>query len=119
MTAAYPKQLVARAKQAATEGSIHLQEGVYVGLLGPSLETPAETRFLQKIGADAVGFSTVLEVIAAVQAGMNVLGLSVITNINNPDQPLPARAEEIISVAKESAPRLTVIIQRIAGELNT
>lgn len=117
MTAAYPQELIALAKKAAAEEGIHLQEGVYAGLAGPSLETPAETRFLKTIGADAVGFSTVPEVIAAVQAGMRVLGLSVITNINNPDRPRPALAEEIIAVAGQNAPKLAAIIRRVAGGL--
>ncbi|MEZ4550667.1 MAG: hypothetical protein R2874_09375 [Desulfobacterales bacterium] len=64
-----------------------LQQRVYAGLKGPSLETSAETRFLGRIGADAVGFSTVMEAICAVHAGMKVLGLSIITNINDPDHP--------------------------------
>jgi len=117
MTAAYPQELITLAKKAAAEEKLHLREGVYAGLAGPSLETPAETRFLKTIGADAVGFSTVPEVIAAVQAGMRVLGLSVITNINNPDRPRPALAEEIIAVARQNAPKLAAIIRRVAGGL--
>ncbi|MEK7706081.1 MAG: purine-nucleoside phosphorylase [Myxococcota bacterium] len=65
---------------AAREAQITLREGVYAGLLGPSYETPAEIRMLQRLGADAVGMSTVAEVIAAVHAGLKVAGLSVITN---------------------------------------
>jgi len=115
MTAAYSGPLMEMARRAAAEQGVELRKGVYAGLLGPCLETPAETRFLIKIGADAVGFSTVLEVIAAVQAGMDVLGLSIITNINNPEQPQPASAGEIISVARENAPKLAAIIRRVAG----
>jgi len=92
---------------------LHGQEGVYVGLRGPSLETPAEIRFLRTIGADAVGFSTALEVIAAVHAGMKVLGLSTITNIHNPDDPNPSSVEEIIAVAQAAAPKLEGIIRKV------
>jgi purine-nucleoside phosphorylase len=90
-----------------------LQKGVYAGLKGPSLETPAEIRFLTTIGADAVGLSTVQEVIAAVHAGMRILGLSVITNVNHPDRPVPATLEEIIAVADQAAPRLARLIQAV------
>ena len=95
-----------------------MQKGVYAGLNGPSLETPAEVRFLKTIGADAVGFSTVQEVIAAVHAGMKVLGLSTITNVHNPDAPAPASVEEIIAVAKEAAPKLETIIKEVIRNLD-
>lgn len=117
MTAAYEPGLIERAKTAGTNCSIKLQEGVYAGLLGPSLETPAETRFLRTIGADAVGFSTVHEVIAAVQAGIRVLALSVITNINDPDRPQPARAAEIIAAARRVAPQVAAIVRHVIAAL--
>jgi purine-nucleoside phosphorylase len=85
MTAAYDRALAQCSRRAADSLGIALKSGVYAGLKGPSLETPAEIRYLQNIGADAVGFSTVMENIAAVHAGMRVLGLSTITNINDPD----------------------------------
>jgi purine-nucleoside phosphorylase len=92
---------------------------VYVGLKGPSLETRAEVRFLRTIGADAVGFSTVQEVIAAVHAGIKVLGLSTITNIHDPDNPVPATVDEVIAVAKEAAPRLEAVIKNVIGKFIT
>jgi purine-nucleoside phosphorylase len=98
------------ARQAAQQG-IRLQEGIYAGLKGPSLETPAETRYLRRIGADAVGFSTIMEVIAAVHAGMRVLGISTITNINDPDAPRPATLEEIIQAAEGAAPALERVVK--------
>jgi len=110
MTRAYDATLAALAENAGREKHINLKTGVYVGLKGPSLETPAEVRFLKTIGADAVGLSTVQEVIAAVHAGMKVLGLSTITNINNPDRPAPATLEEIIAVAEAAAPNLDSVI---------
>jgi purine-nucleoside phosphorylase len=113
MTRAYNENLAMLAIRAGKDVNIRLQAGVYVGLKGPSLETPAEIRFLRTIGADAVGFSTALEVIAAVHAGMKVLGLSTITNIHNPDDPEPSSVEEIIAVAQAAAPKLEEIIRKV------
>ena len=113
MTRAYNENLAMLAIRAGKDANIRLQAGVYVGLKGPSLETPAEIRFLRTIGADAVGFSTALEVIAAVHAGMKVLGLSTITNIHNPDDPEPSSVEEIIAVAQAAAPKLEGIIRKV------
>ena len=113
MIGAYDKNLTALAENAGKNAGIHLQKGVYAGLKGPSLETPAEVRFLKTIGADAVGFSTVQEVVAAVHAGIKVLGLSTITNVHDPDAPVPATVEEIIAMAKKAAPRLEMIIRNV------
>jgi purine-nucleoside phosphorylase len=115
MVSAYaPEWRRAVGRQAARQG-IRLHEGIYAGLKGPSLETPAETRYLRTIGADAVGFSTIMEVIAAVHAGMRVLGISTITNINDPDAPQPATLEEIISVAEGAAPALEKVVRCAAA----
>ncbi len=113
MSDAYDKSLAALAEKAGSDAGIDLKQGVYAGLKGPSLETPAEVRFLKTIGTDAVGFSTVQEVIAAVHAKMKVLGLSTITNINNPDSPVPATVEEIIQVARKAVPGLEKIISKV------
>ena len=113
MTAAYDPALIRLATAAGQAHGVRVRSGVYAGLKGPSLETPAEVRFLKTIGADAVGFSTVQEVIAAVHAGMRVLGLSIITNINNPDRPVPATLEDIIAVAREAAPGLNAVISDV------
>jgi len=118
MIQAYDKHLAQMAATAAGSAGIQVRQGVYAGLKGPSLETPAEVRFLKTIGAEAVGFSTVQEVIAAVHAGMRVLGLSTITNINDPDSPLPATVEDIIAVAKKVAPKLVKIIQQIVENVH-
>jgi purine-nucleoside phosphorylase len=117
MSGAYDPDLGAAALRRSGAGESELHGGVYAGLLGPSLETPAEVRFLKTIGADAVGFSTVLEVIAAAHAGMRVLGLSTITNIADPDRPVPATVEEIIAVAREAAPVLDRVIAGVAASL--
>jgi len=118
MIEAYDKELVELSETAGRDEGILLQKGVYVGLKGPSLETRAEVRFLRTIGADAVGFSTVQEVITAVHAGIKVLALSTITNINDPDNPVPATVEEVIKVAKEAAPRLEAIIKNVILKLH-
>jgi purine-nucleoside phosphorylase len=113
MSRAYDRELLNTAEEAASDLGISLRKGVYVGLKGPSLETPSEVKFLKMIGADAVGFSTVQEVIAAVHGGMRVLGLSTITNVNNPDQPNPATLQDIIAVARHAAPMLEKLVVRV------
>jgi purine-nucleoside phosphorylase len=117
MIGAYDKKLVALAEKTAKSSEIDLQKGVYVGLKGPSLETPAEIRFLRTIGADAVGFSTVQEVIVAVHAGMRVLGVSIITNIHNPDAPVPASVSQIIAAARSAAPRLNTLFRNLVESI--
>lgn len=92
---------------------ITLQTGVYAGLCGPSLETPSETRFLKTIGADAVGFSTVMEAIAGTHAGMKILGLSLITNINNPDRPAPTTLESVLKTADLAVPAFTQLLHQV------
>lgn len=118
MTAPYDHKLAESAVSAGKEEGIILQKGVYAGLMGPSLETPAEVRFLKTIGADAVGFSTVQEVIAGVHAGMRILGLSVITNIHNPDNPLPSAIDEIIDTAVKATPKIEAIMRKVIYTIN-
>lgn len=118
MSRTYDMHLSNLARQAAKASDIVLQQGVYAGLLGPSLETPAEIRFLKTIGADAVGLSTIQEVIAAVHGGMSVLGLSTITNINDPDNPSPAVLEDIIDIARKAAPTLEILIKYVVENID-
>lgn len=117
MTHAYSWRLQELAQDAARNLEVGVQKGVYVGLMGPSLETPAEMRFLKKAGAEAVGFSTVMETIAAVHAGIKVLALSVITNLCLPDAPTSSSVEEIIGVANDAAPHLETIITHVIEQL--
>jgi purine-nucleoside phosphorylase len=117
MTAAYDPGMIAAAQRAAAAAGIPVHRGVYAGLRGPSLETPAESRYLKIIGAAAVGFSTVHEVITAVHGGMTVLGASIITNVNDPDRPVPATLEDIIAVARRATPALERLLRRLMGEL--
>ena len=117
MSRVYDPRLGEQAQATAKSLGWPLQKGVYAGLKGPSLETPAEIRFLTTIGADAVGLSTVQEAIAAVHAGMRILGLSVITNVNHPDHPVPASLEDIIDQADQAAPRLARLIEHVVAHL--
>ena len=117
MTRAYDPDLMELAETIGKEKDIASQKGVYAGLKGPSLETPAEIRYLRTIGADAVGFSTVQEVIAAVHARLRVLGMSIITNTHDPDHPAPATVEDVVAVANEAAPRLESIIRDVVDRI--
>jgi len=93
----YDPKLIKTALECAEKlGLDDVTAGVYVAIPGPSLETPAETRYLRQCGADAVGMSTVPEVIVARHAGMRVLGVSVIANVNNPENMQPILLEEVI-----------------------
>ncbi|MEA3467785.1 MAG: purine-nucleoside phosphorylase [Thermodesulfobacteriota bacterium] len=91
--------------------------GVYVCIPGPSLETPAETRWLRDCGADAVGMSSVPEIIVAKHGGMDVLGLSVVSNVNDPDNFQPIILEDIIATAEAMEPKLEQLILEIAERI--
>ncbi|MBA3014291.1 MAG: purine-nucleoside phosphorylase [Proteobacteria bacterium] len=103
LSRAYSPRLWDIAHDAASALGISLRSGVYIGIPGPSLETPAETRMLRMWGGDAVGMSTVSEVIAAVHAGIEVLGLSIIANVNNPDQMQPIMMDEVLAQVTKAA----------------
>jgi purine-nucleoside phosphorylase len=118
MTRAFDGGLSKLAAEALHNRPAGLKEGVYAGLRGPALETPAEVRYLKTIGADAVGFSTVQEVIAGVHAGMKILGLSTITNISDPDHPRTATVEDIIAVAQEAAPLIDTIVKTVLERMD-
>lgn len=117
MSQAYDPGLLDLARQAATAQGVALYEGVYVGLMGPSMETPAETRMLRLLGADAVGMSTVLEVIAARHRGLKVLGLAAISNVNIPEAMEPAPIELVIENAGQAGADLTRIIMGVLERL--
>jgi purine-nucleoside phosphorylase len=117
MSQIYDPRLCALAKETAQEQKIPLRDGVYVGLKGPSLETPAETRFLISMGAQAVGMSTIMEVITAVQVGMRLLGFSVITNVNRPHCMEPITMESVIETAKKAEPKLMTLIEKIISRI--
>ena len=110
MSEPYDQQLLKLTRAIALTEQIPLKEGVYVGVSGPNLETRAEYRFLKLIGADAVGMSTVPEVIVGVHAGFKILAVSVITDRCLPDALVPLTVEEVIAIAQKAAPILTKLI---------
>ncbi len=116
LSRAYDLDLRAVAEEVARERRITLRQGVYVAVRGPHLETPAETRMLRLWGADAVGMSTVPEVIAAVHAGLKVLGISVISNLNLPDAMAPIALEEIIATVKRAEGNLVELLLGILAK---
>lgn len=113
MSRVYDRRLTALARQKALELGIALREGVYAGILGPSLETPSETRHLRLIGADAVGMSTVLEVIAGVHCGMKILVIVAISNVNLPDCMKETSLEEVIATAEKAGKKLSPLLKEI------
>lgn len=113
----YDSRLIKLAEEAALAEGIRLQKGVYIGVTGPNLETRAEYRFMRLIGADAVGMSTVPEVIVAVHAGMRVLGFSIITDSCLPDALKPVNIQKIIRTANEAEPKLTRLVVRVIEKL--
>jgi purine-nucleoside phosphorylase len=113
----YDPKLIALARRLALEEKISTQQGVFVAVPGPNLETRAEYRFLRNIGADVVGMSTVPEVIVAVHCGLRTLGLSVITDMCLPDALEPASIPDIIATANAAEKKLRVLVRRVVGEL--
>jgi purine-nucleoside phosphorylase len=112
----YDRGLREKTAAVAQRLGIGLHQGVYVAVKGPSLETPAETRFLRQIGADAVGMSTVPEVIVAVHAGLRVLGISVLSNVNLPDAMAPIAIEAIIDTVARAEPQLVELLLGVMQE---
>ncbi|MEI6239152.1 MAG: purine-nucleoside phosphorylase [Planctomycetia bacterium] len=110
MSAPYTPSLVDQALEVARRENFVAHRGVYVAVTGPNLETRAEYRFLRGIGADVVGMSTVPEVIVAVHAGLEVLGISVITDMCLPDALEVATVEKILAVARAAEPKLRAIV---------
>ncbi len=117
MSAPYAEALRELARAVAAEQQIVLREGVYVAVQGPNLETRAEYRMLRALGADVVGMSTVPEVIVAVQGGMRVLGLSIITDQCLPDALEPAELATILATAGRAEPRLTALVRAVLERL--
>jgi purine-nucleoside phosphorylase len=112
LTDAWSPRLRALLHEAAADADVVLEEGVYAGLLGPSYETPAEVRMLRALGADAVGMSTVLEAIAARWAGLELAGVSLITNPGAGVTGVPLSHEEVLVAANEAGPRFERLVRR-------
>jgi len=117
MSQAYDRRLCELARQAAREGKLDLHEGVYAGLSGPSFEGPADLRFLRAVGADAVGMSTVAEVIVARHGGTRVLGISGISNKANLDGNTTTTHEEVLGAGKIMVPKLEKILRGVLRKL--
>ncbi len=117
MSACYDAGLRAHARAVAVAQGMTLREGVYIAVPGPNLETGAEYRMLRAMGADVVGMSTVPEVIVAVHGGMQVLGISLITDQCLPDALEPATLDKILATAARSEPHLTALVQGVLERL--
>jgi len=117
MSEAYSRRLRAIALETAREQGIGLREGVYAGLLGPSYETPAEIRMLRALGADAVGMSTVAEVIAARHAGLEVLGISCISNMAAGILDQPLSHEEVMETTERVKSRFLALVTGVIPRL--
>jgi purine-nucleoside phosphorylase len=113
----YDRHLRDITEDVARRLEIGLRQGVYVAVKGPSLETPAETRLLRLAGADAVGMSTVPEAITAVHAGLRILGISVISNLNLPDAMAPIAIEAIIDTVSRAEPHLVELLLGVIREV--
>ncbi len=117
MTVAYDADLRTAARATAERLGIPLAEGVYVGLLGPTYETPSEVRMLERLGGDAVGMSTVAEVIAARAGGMRCLGFSTITNPGAGISPMPLSHAEVMEIAGRMGDRVGRLIEGVVAPL--
>ncbi len=113
MTEAYDRDLLRLARQAADAAGVPYHEGVYVGLSGPSFETPAELHFLKMIGGDAVGMSTVAEVAVARHGGMRVLGISGISNKAHTELSNVASHDDVLEAGKRIVPKMEAIIRGV------
>lgn len=117
MSRAYDRELCGFARDVASQNHMQLQEGTYICLAGPSFETPADLRFLQAIGVDAVGMSTVPEVIIARHAGQRVLGISGISNKANLDGNTITTHEEVLEAGEVMVPKLKTLIRGVLRKL--
>jgi purine-nucleoside phosphorylase len=117
MSEPYTERLLELAENVALNQSIKMHQGVYLAATGPMLETKAEYRYMRQLGADVVGMSTVPEVIAAVHMGMDVLGISVITDECFPDALQPVEIEDVLAAAAMAEPKMTQVIVAVLERL--
>ena len=117
LTDAWSPRLREKLHAAGRAEGVDLADGIYAGLLGPQYETPAEVRMLRTLGADAVGMSTVLECIAARWAGLEVCGVSLVTNAGAGYSGEPLSHEEVLAAGAKAGPRLAKVIRRFVAEL--
>ena len=116
MSSPYDPALIQQEMRIAREHDFTCHRGVYIGMLGPNYETRAEYRFLRRFGGHVVGMSTVPEVLAAVHAGMRVLGLSMIANVATPDNLVATSGAEVVAVADKAATKVATIIHGIISQ---
>lgn len=117
MSEAYSKELIDKAKTIAARNNIKVVEGVYVGTSGPTFETPAEYKYFRIIGGDAVGMSTVPEVIVANHAGMKVFGISIITDLGVEGKIVEVTHEEVQEIGNRAQPLMTQIMKELVAEI--
>ena len=117
MSEPYSKVLITQAEEISLQNKIAVKRGVFVAVSGPNLETRAEYRFLRQIGADAVGMSTVPETIVAVHFGLNVFGISVITDECFPDALEKVNIKEIIATANRTEPKLMLLMRKLTEQI--
>lgn len=117
MSEVYDKSFIQTAKSIALENNIRVREGVYAGLTGPCFETPAEYRYLRRIGADVVGMSTVPEVIVAKHAGLRVFGISIVTDLGVEGKVEKVTHEEVQRVAAEQEPKMTLLLKELVKRI--
>ncbi len=117
MSEPYCPKMIAIAEQIATENNIKLQQGVYVGVTGPTLETPAEYFYFRKIGGDTVGMSTVPEVVVARHMDIPCFAISVITDLGVPGKIKKVTHEDVQAVAEVTEPKLTLIIKKLIASV--
>lgn len=117
MSEPYDKEMIAKAKEIASANNIKVAEGVYTGLSGPTLETPAEYKYVRIIGSDAVGMSTVPEVIAARHMGIPCFGFSIVTDLGVPGKIIEMTHEIVQQVAQKAEPKMTLIIKELIKTL--
>ncbi len=117
LTDVWGPHLRARLHAAARAEDVELEEGIYVGLTGPSYETPAEVRMLHALGADAVGMSTVLEAVAARWIGLEVCGVSLVTNAGAGYSGQPLTHEEVLEAGAVAGPNLARVLRRFIADL--
>jgi purine-nucleoside phosphorylase len=117
MSEPYKKDLIEKAYAIANENNIELKEGIYFGVTGPTFETRAEYKMLRQLGGDAVGMSTVQEVIAAVHLGLPVFAMSVITDVGIREEENKITHEEVLQAAKDAEPKLTLIFKELIARL--
>ncbi len=117
MSEPYDMEMISLAHKIAKEQGLNVHTGVYIGLQGPTFETPAEYKWLHRIGGDAVGMSTVPEVIVAIHSGIRVFAASIITDIGVTETPVKITLEEVLAAANAAAPKLARLVSTLLERL--